>query len=180
MSSSVISRRYARALLNIAIAADAVQSIGDGLDDLADALVMSPALHDLLVNPKIPQAQKDAVMQEVLVKIAPHETVNTFARYLATKRRAALLDEIRHAFHRLADIETGHAQALVTVAAALDESETEELRRKIEEFSGKTITLDVEVDPALLGGVVTRIGSTVWDGSLRSHLNNIHESIISE
>lgn len=180
MSNSVIARRYARALLNIAVAADKVTAVAEGLDDLADTLVSAPAFHDLLANPKIPQVQKEAVMAAVLAKIAPDETVNIFARYLSSKRRAALLDEIRQAFHRLADIETGHAQAMVKVAAALDEDETEQLRRKIEAFSGKTITLDVEVDPALLGGVVTRIGSTVWDGSLRSHLNNIHESIISE
>ena len=180
MSATVIARRYARALLNIAASRRQLQQVGASLDDVADALVASPPLYDLLANPKVPRVRKDAVLGEVLRGIAPDPIVATFVRYLSLKRRVTLLEDIRRTFHRLADLELGHAQALVTVATALDQAQTDALRRKIAEFSGKTITLNVQVDPDILGGVITRIDSSVWDGSLRSHLNGIRESITRE
>lgn len=180
MSSTVIARRYARALLNIATSSRQVQQVAASLDDVADALVASPPLYDLLANPKVPRVRKESILGEVLRSIAPEPIVDTFVRYLSLKRRVTLLEDIRRTFHRLADLQTGHAQAMVTVAAALDQSQTDALRRKIEEFSGKTITLNVQVDPDMLGGVITRIDSSVWDGSLRSHLNSIRESITRE
>lgn len=178
MTTTVISRRYAQAMLNLATKGGQIDEVAAGLDDLADAVVTSEALANLLGNPKVLQAHKDAVIAELVKRIKPPEIVNTFARFLSAKRRFALLDEIRLVYHRLADTQTGRATALVTVAAPLKKAQENQLREKIEAFSGKQITLDVEVDPAILGGAITRIGSTVWDGSLRNQLTNIRDSIM--
>lgn len=178
MTTTVISRRYAQALLNLAVKSEQIDEVGAGLDDLADAVVTSEALARLLSDPKVLQAHKDAVIAELVKQIKPPEVVDTFARFLSAKRRFGLLDEIRRVYHRLADIKTGRATAVVTVAVPLKKEQEKQLQQKIEAFSGKQITLDVEVDPAILGGAITRIGSTVWDGSLRNQLNNIRDSII--
>lgn len=178
MSNTIISRRYARALLNLSARANEVEAVAEGLNDVADAVTTSPALADLLINPKVKQADKMQIVNTVLARIGPPAIVSTFVRYLTGKRRIALLDDIRRVYHELADIRTGRATALVTVAVPLDDGQQDQLRRRIEAMSGKQITLDIQVDPAILGGTVTRIGSTVWDGSLRSKLHQIRDSII--
>jgi F-type H+-transporting ATPase subunit delta len=165
-------------MLNLAAKEGQVDQVAEGLDDLADAVVTSAALASLLHDPKVLQVQKDAVIAELIKKIKPPEIVNNFVRFLSAKRRITLLDEIRVVYHRLADLLTGRATAVVTVAVPLKKAEEDQLRKKIEAFSGKQITLDVEVDPAILGGAITRIGSTVWDGSLRNQLTSIRDSII--
>jgi F-type H+-transporting ATPase subunit delta len=94
------------------------------------------------------------------------------------KRRIGLLDEMRKVFHELADERMGRAHADVTVASALSAQQESALKERLEKLSGREINLRVEIDPSILGGIVAKIGSTVWDGSLRNQLNQIHQSII--
>lgn len=178
MSNTIISRRYARALLNLSARTNEVEAVAEGLNNVADAATTSPALADLLINPKVKQADKMKIVDAVLERIQPPAIVSTFVRYLTSKRRIALLDDIRRVYHELADIRMGRATALITVAVPLDDGQQDQLRQRIEAVSGKQITLELQVDPAILGGTVTRIGSTVWDGSLRSKLHHIRDSII--
>jgi F-type H+-transporting ATPase subunit delta len=135
-------------------------------------------LADFLENVRATGPDKARTLGAVLERAAVSPLVATFARYVLEKRRLRLLPDIRAQFHRLADERLGRAQASVTVAAPLAKEQEAELKRKLEGISGKTITLNVTVDPAILGGAVTRIGSTVWDGSLRHQFNRIRESIV--
>ncbi len=88
-----------------------------------------------------------------------------------------LLDEIREIYHLLADERLGRAQAEVTVAAPLTPEEENALREKLETLSGKQITMTVTVEPDIIGGVITKIGSSVRDGSLRAQLEQIRHTI---
>ncbi|MBI4081223.1 MAG: ATP synthase F1 subunit delta [Candidatus Lambdaproteobacteria bacterium] len=177
MSTAVISLRYARALMNLAAKAGQVDAVGRGLDDLAGALESSPALTGLLTEPRVSHAQKNEVLGQLLHRLQAPALVTTFVRFVAQQRRTPLLAEIGALYRRLADERQGRAQAEVTVAEPLAAEQQEDLRRRIEALTGKTITLHVQVDPAILGGVVTRIGNTVRDGSLRSQLNHVRQSI---
>ncbi len=177
MSTSIISRRYARALINLASRADQIEAVGQGLDGLAEALETSPQLAGLIAEPRVLQAQKDAVLAELMRRAGVAPLVESFVRLVSEKRRAGLLVEIRRIYHELADARLGRAMARVTVAGDLTADQQERLRTALEGLSGKQITLEVEVDPAVLGGVVARIGSTVWDGSLRGRLESIRQSI---
>ncbi|MDH5751229.1 MAG: ATP synthase F1 subunit delta [Deltaproteobacteria bacterium] len=178
MSSMVIAKRYAKALMNLAVKENSVEQVGEGLDTLADALVESAEFAAALADPKVPQSVKAQIMAEVLKKAQAHTLVSNFVRLLTEKRRLVLMGEIRTAFHQLADEKAGRAYARVRVAEKLTGDQEARLKKQLENLSGKNLTLQVTVDPDLLGGAVARIGSTVWDGSLRNQLDQIRQSFI--
>jgi F-type H+-transporting ATPase subunit delta len=175
--SGVIAQRYARALMNLAVKADAVEDVATGLDEMAETLEESPLLAAFVEDTKVPPSTKQDVVRDLLVKAQVPELVNTFVRYLTAKRRFLLLPEIRDVYHRLADERLGRAQAEVTVAAAMSEAQEKQMQGQLEALSGKQITLTVKVDPEIMGGAITRIGSVVRDGSLRNQLQQIRQSI---
>lgn len=174
----IVAGRYAQALMNLAAGENQVQEIADGLDDLADAFQESAKLQEFLAEPKVSQAVKEATVTELLQKTQAPPLLNTFVRYVTRKRRIGLLDEMRKVYHELADERMGRANADVTVAAALSTQQESDLKERLEKLSGLEINLRVNIDPSILGGIVAKIGSTVWDGSLRNQLNQIHQSII--
>ena len=175
--SGVIAQRYARALMNLAVKADAVEEVTAGLDEMAETLEESPLLAAFVEDTKVPPSAKQDAVREILAKARAPELVNTFVRYLTAKRRFLLLPDIRDVFHRLADERLGRAQAEVTVAAAMSEPQEKQMQAQLEALSGKQITLTVTVDPEIMGGAITRIGSVVRDGSLRNQLQQIRQSI---
>ena len=177
MSATIIARRYAQALLNLATAEDGVEAVSQGLDDLAEVLAQSPRMGNVLISPQVSQADKNRVLAELLQRTQVPELVDQFVRFLAHKHRTAILGDVRTVFHELADQRLGRAQAQLTVAAPISKAEEKQLRETYEKLSGKQITLNVRIDPDILGGAVTRIGSTVWDGSLRNTLNAVRTAI---
>ena len=174
---SIVGRRYAQALMNLAVRGKAVEATAAGLDELADSVAASPALQALLEEPKVALAAKEAVMGGVVGRAELPPLVATFVRFVTRKRRIGLLGDIRAEFHDLADERMGRGQADVVVAATLTAGQGQALRSRLQALSGKEVQLRVQVDPGILGGVVARIGSTVWDGSLRNQLNQIHQFI---
>ena len=117
--SGVIAQRYARALMNLAVKADQVEPVAHGLDEMADTLEASPLLAALVQDTKVLPSKKEDVVREIMTKAEVPELVNTFLRYLTSKRRFTLLPEIRQVYHRLADERLGRAQAQVTLATGL-------------------------------------------------------------
>lgn len=177
MTGAVIARRYARALLSLAESEQALEEVGAGLDDLADLLAENDKLVELFERPEVPPEDKVRMASEVAGQARVLPLVREFVRYLAHKRRFTLLPAIREVYHELADERLGRAQAEVTVAAPLAEAEVARLQELYSRLSGKQVTVSVSVDPDILGGAITRIGSTVWDGSLRSALKSIQTEI---
>ena len=175
--SGVIAQRYARALMNLAVKADQVEPVAQGLDDMADTLEASPLLATFVEDTKVPPSKKLDAVRDILTKAEVPELVDTFLRYLTFKRRFALLPDIRQVFHWLADERLGRAQAEVTLATGLTAEQEAQMQQQLEALSGKQITLTVKVDPEIMGGAITRIGSVVRDGSLRHQLQQIRQSI---
>ena len=178
MITVVIAHRYAKALMKLAVAADQIEPVTEGLDTVADALADSDRLADFLAEPKISLTAKQQAVTDLLAAAQVPTLVATFVRFVTGKRRILLLGEIRTVFHRLADERMGRAHAEVVVAAPLSADQESRLKEQLERLSGKQITLQVQVEPEILGGAVTRIGSTVWDGSLRGRLDQVRQTII--
>ena len=179
---SVVAKRYAQALMNLAVKDsatkdDTVEAVSAALDDFADTLAENPALVAFLAEPKVPQAGKEGAVADVLEKIEAPALVAVFLRFLTHKRRISLAGDIRGVFHELADARLGRANAEVTVAAELPAQQAEDLKARLETISGKQIKLNITTDPSILGGIVARIGSTVWDGSVRNQLNRVHRQL---
>ena len=177
MSTQVISRRYARALMNLSGKDKDVDALAEALDEV-NAVLRSAQLSAVLASDSVDADAKSEVLKATLAKMGGPKVLSPFVRLLHKKRRLALLPEIAALFHRLADQRLGRAMADVTVAEPMPNALQEKLRKQIEKATGKSITLNVHVDPDILGGVVARVGSVVWNGSIRHHLDQVHEQLL--
>ena len=114
--STVVSQRYARALMNLAEKAQQVEQVAAEIDGFADLLGESGQLSSFLAEARVPQSAKEGAIAEILKKGEASELVSTFVRYISHKRRLLLMEDIREDFHRLADERSGRAQAGDTVS----------------------------------------------------------------
>ena len=174
----VIARRYAKALLGLADRDQALESVEQSLSELAETYESSSELQGAFASTKVPSVAKQSILAEILDVLTPPAQVDVFARFLLSKRRLSLIPDIHRAFHRLMQERLARIEAEVTVTHPLPEEALEGLRKELSEYSGKDVSLSVKIDPAILGGVVTRIGSEVIDGSLRTQLEQVRQSII--
>ena len=176
MSQGVIARRYAKALINLA--EKDLENTGKSLTALADVFSNSTELSEVLSDTKVSSQIKQNVLKKVLKKIKVSKLVDTFIRYLLAKRRIVLLPNIERAFNLLLQEKLGRIEAGITVAQEIPEVTVGKLEEAISRYSGKEVTVNITIDPAIIGGIVTRIGSVVIDGSIHTQLNQIRQSII--
>ncbi len=182
MSQMVIARRYASALSSLAKKENNLEQVGTELQDFCDTLHEATELQDSLSNNKVPMAVRNNILTEILTKMELSSLVSTFLRYLLSKRRLTLVHDIARAFALLTQEAMGILPAEVTVAKEPRSKESKDLLQKLQEqlsaSTGKTVQIHVSVDPSIIGGIVTRIGSMVIDGSIRNQLIQVRESII--
>ena len=176
MSQGVIARRYAKALINLA--EKDLENTGKNLTALADVFSNSAELSEVLSDTKVSSQIKQNVLKEILKKIKVSKLVDTFIRYLLAKRRIVLLPNIERAFNLFLQEKLGRIEAGITVAQEISEVNVGKLEKAISRYSGKEVTVNITIDPAIIGGIVTRIGSVVIDGSIHTQLNQIRQSII--
>ncbi|MBT7205452.1 MAG: ATP synthase F1 subunit delta [Deltaproteobacteria bacterium] len=182
MSQMVIARRYASALSNLAKKENNLEQVGTELMDFCDTLHEAVELQESLSNNKVPMAVRNSILTEILTKMKLSPLVSSFLRYLLSKRRLTLVHDIARAFALLTQEAMGILPAEVTVAKEPRSKESKDLLQKLQEqlsaSTGKTVQIHVSVDPSIIGGIVTRIGSMVIDGSIRKQLIQVRESII--
>jgi len=176
LSQGVIARRYAKALINLA--EKDLEITGNSLAAIADVYSNSTELSEVLSDTKVSSQIKQNVLKKILKKIKVSKLVDTFTRYLLTKRRIVLLPNIERAFNLLLQEKVGRIEAGITVAQEIPEVTINKLEKAISRYSGKEVTVNITIDPAIIGGIVTRIGSVVIDGSIHTQLNQIRQSII--
>ena len=182
MSQMVIARRYASALSNLAKQENNLEQVGTELEDFCDTLHEAVELQESLSNNKVSMVVRNSILTEILTKMKLSPLVSTFLRYLLSKRRLTLVHDIARAFALLTQEAMGILPAEVTVAKEPRSKESKDLLQKLQEqlsaSTGKTVQIHVSVDPSIIGGIVTRIGSMVIDGSIRNQLIQVRESII--
>ncbi|PCI28282.1 MAG: ATP synthase F1 subunit delta [SAR324 cluster bacterium] len=177
MIGGVVGRRYAKALLNLAGEEKQIEKVQEEILEVAATFKDSQALRDIMADPIHSLKQKENLISEIVKKLGSSELVNKFCRFLTAKNRFVLINEIATSYHVQASDMLGKATAEVTVAKKLSESEAQKLQKKLSEFTGKDISLNVKEDASILGGAITSIGSLVLDGSVRNRLNLIRETI---
>jgi len=172
-----VAKRYAKALVEVAAASQVLEAVRDDLRALADLLREHRELRQFLANPSVSRRDASEVVKEIgaAMRLAP--LTATFLQVVLEGGRLAGLEGILRAYEALVDEELGRVKAVVTSAAPLAAEAQEQLRRKLGEVTGKTVYLDIRQDPTLLGGVVTQIGSRVYDGSLKSQLARLRDEL---
>jgi len=173
MKQGAVARRYARALLARADEQSALTPVGADLQQLAGQLVQVRDLQRAIENPRITDDEKRAVLTTLATRMGFHALTRTFLDLLVDKGRLRYLTAIAATYRDLADQRLGQLRLEVRSSAALDASAVEDIRAALARRTGKYVVVDSKVDPGLLGGVVARVGDTVYDSSLRSHLRRL-------
>jgi F-type H+-transporting ATPase subunit delta len=172
-----VAKRYARALVEAAASPGELERVGGDLRALSDLFRDHRDLRVFLANPSVSRRVAGDVIADVVAALRLCPLTTAFLRIVLDAGRLAGLEGILRAFERLADDRLGRVRALVTTAAPLDADAQAALRRRLGEVTGKDVYLDIRQDPALLGGVVARIGSRVFDGSLKTQLARLRDEM---
>jgi len=174
----MIARRYAKALVNLAEKGKDLDNAGKNLTAITEVYKENSEFRQVLSDTKVSSRVKQEILKDVLNTIKTSKLVDTFSRYLLAKRRIDILPDIERAFNLLLQEKLGRIEANVTAAYELPKETVKKLVNAISGYSGKEVKVNVAIDPSIIGGMVTRIGSTVIDGSIKTHLNKIRQSII--
>lgn len=180
MAETAAGRRYAKALFQLAEEAGRTAEVRAELDALAQQLAGHPDLANALLRPLYPVAERRGVLGGVAERLGTSPLLRSFFSLLIDRRRLVQFDAICAEYGRLADAQAGVTRATVRTAAALTDEQRERLRRALAARVGRQVELAVEVDASLLGGVVAQVGDVVYDGSLRTQLRQLRESLASE
>ncbi|MCR2833290.1 F0F1 ATP synthase subunit delta [Parerythrobacter lacustris] len=172
-----LSGRYASALFDLASEAGTVSAVEADLDTLASALAESGELRDVTTNPELSRSAQGAAIAAVAAHLGLSALTKNFLGVLAQNRRLGHLGDMIRAFRSIAAAQRGEVTAEVASAHALSDAQLETLKAKLTAREGRTVKLNSTVDPDLLGGLVVTIGSKRIDGSIRTRLNSLAQSM---
>ncbi|MAE93387.1 MAG: ATP synthase F1 subunit delta [Deltaproteobacteria bacterium] len=177
MARAAAATRYAKALFQLAKEHGSVDPVRGELRALCALLEDNADLRDVLLQPIHPALQRRAVLEAVAEKLDASALLRSFYSFLIDQRRLVDIDTIEEAYGELADADAGLTKALVRSASPLSDDQRARLQRALSTRAGSEVELQVEIDASLLGGVVAQIGDTVYDGSLRSQLEQLRASL---
>ncbi|MDP2328555.1 MAG: ATP synthase F1 subunit delta [Chloroflexi bacterium HGW-Chloroflexi-9] len=170
----VAGRRYALAVMEIARSEGAIDSWLEAVEALG-ALSANSRHVDMLQADGMTDAKFATIVRQVLPAITEKQ-LNLF-RLLRRKSRLGLGPSIADYFRELVDEERGVVRAVVTTAVELDEERRRQVQQQLEQATGRRVVLDVQTDPAILGGMVLRIGDEMLDGSTRTRLRSLRSQL---
>ncbi len=177
MSVQTVARRYASALADVVLERGGAREVQEELLAWEQMLQSSSNLQEVFRNPTIALDKKRAVLNKLIERVKPRPTTANFLKVLLQNQRLTELGEINQKFAEILDVRAGMVAAIVTTARAVPENAQQKLHAKLSTLTGKKVRIDFTTDPDLIGGLVTRIGSTVYDGSVRNHLQQIKEKM---
>lgn len=173
----VIAKRYAKALLGLLSDKKEIESCAAELAELAANFEASADFRQVVADPKLSREAKTQTVGAIAKGLGLSERVVKFSRYLVSKKRFELIGLVAQRFDAMAQERLGKAKATVKSAFELKEEQIQSLAKQLSDYTQKEVALEVEVDPSILGGAVTQIGSLVLDGSVKNRLNQIRETI---
>jgi F-type H+-transporting ATPase subunit delta len=165
--------RYASALFDLANEQGVIAAVEADLGQLGDAISGSDDLAALIRNPRVTRDAAAAALDGVAKLLGLSQLTKNFLGVLAANRRLAALPDVVRAFRTIAAAQRGEVTAEVTSAHALSADQLVALTAKLKEREGKDVKITANVDPAILGGLVVRIGSRQIDSSIRTRLNTL-------
>jgi F-type H+-transporting ATPase subunit delta len=176
-----MGRRYSKALM--ALALEKNEPLGElqrEIDEFSGALAAEPKLMSFLTDPNVLLDDRTRALDKILAAIETRPLITYLARLLLQKGRLVFLPDIVREFQQLVDTHEGVVRASVVSAKELTSEETETIRNLLQARFGKKIVLSVSIDPELIGGLVIKVGSLSFDGSIRSQLKDIQSQLLDE
>ncbi|HEY0243040.1 MAG TPA: F0F1 ATP synthase subunit delta [Gemmatimonadaceae bacterium] len=178
MRDTTIAKNYAEALIELARRAEDPSGWGKLMRDVANGVVADLTVQHFLESPKISAAQKNEVLFQAFGDRVPRHFLR-FLQTLVRKRRQMLIPEISAEYDKLLDIHEDRVHANVTVARETSAADETRIAEQLSRVIGKTVVPHTKVNPAILGGVIVKIGDTVMDGSVRRRLARLRGRIVA-
>lgn len=173
----VLAKRYAKALFIVGKEEGAFEEYSKSLNGLAALFSSVPEVRDALTNPLYPVEVREKVMVQLVESTGSPQVMGNFCRLLVQKKRAGILPEIAEVFQGLVDADKNLCQGTVISATELTSALSEKVKEVLEKITGKQVVLTTQVDPSIVGGIIAKVGDLVLDGSIKSQLAGLKESI---
>lgn len=177
MNNTVLAKRYAKALFQVGKEENALDDFSKTLSEMAALYTEMPEVVDGLTNPLYPQEVREKVMEHLVGAMKASILMANFLNLLVQKRRADVLPEIAMVFKALVDDDRNMCQGTVISASEISSDLNEKIKATLEKITGKQVVVSNEVDPTIIGGIIARVGDLVMDGSIKTQLKGLEESI---
>ena len=178
MTNKTAAIRYARALLDVAVKEQAdLERIENDLSQFADLFKQYPLLEKVLLNPAVPVPRKRAAVADLLAQARFTPIVTKLLTLLADRDRLVLIPDLLASYRDRLLEHRGVVRAEVTTASTLDPGRADAIRQGLAALTGRTVQLATKIDPAIVGGLIAQIGSTVYDGSVARQLEKMRERL---
>jgi F-type H+-transporting ATPase subunit delta len=178
MSRRTSATRYAKALLDVAVQESDPAAIERDLSQIVTALTQHQDLHRVMTSPGTPQAARVNIVKALASRAGVQMPVAKLLALLAERGRLELLPDLLDVYRERLLAHNNIVRATVTSAAPLSADRIQRLEASLSELTGRRVQLDAHVDSSLIGGVVTQIGSTVYDGSIRTQLRKMRQQLV--
>ena len=175
----MVARRYAVALADVVLKNGQTETVKAELKDWETMIAANEELKSVFENPALTHESKERILNRLLERSRPSATTANFLKILLRNGRLSQLAEINERFAMELEERSGVVTARVTSARDIPGSEREDLRASLERLTGKKVNLKFDINEQLIGGVVTRIGSTVYDGSVKTQLENLKQQLVN-
>jgi len=179
MRDRKVAVRYARALLSAIPTPDQAEAIDRFLTGFGDAMG-EPEFRDLMLDPAVPRTARKAAMADLVQRAGLDSRVTNFLSTLIDNNRIGSLPSIAELFHEERERAQGIVPAEISTAVPLTDEMKQRARAALERLTGRQVRLTSRIEPELIGGAVTRVGSTVYDGSLRTQLTQLRRKMAQE
>ncbi len=177
MRNTVIAKRYAKALFAVGKEDGTLDGLGQALTELSELYATVPEVVDALTNPMYPLDVRAKVMEHLAKELKASQVMTNFLSLLVQKKRADVVPEIAEVFQAMVDTDRNVCQGVVVAAAELSVDLKAKIQATLEKLTGKQVVVTTEVDPSIIGGIVAKVGDLVLDGSIRTQLAGLKESI---
>jgi len=177
VTNLIVAKRYAKALLEIGREDGQFEQYGQELKQFVSLFDQAPDLEKVLANPAFAFENRAQVLANVLAKLGLSPMANNFLRLLMDRGRMRDVRAINIVYAQLVDEAKGIRRAEITAAASLKQAEVDGLTAALKKLAGREVLVEVKEDPSLIGGVVARIGDLVLDGSVKTQLESLKDSL---
>jgi F-type H+-transporting ATPase subunit delta len=177
LSLQTVARRYATALADVAIERREEREVQTELDDWARMIESYPQLKEIFANPTIAYDHKRKVLEDLISRTRVRETTGSFLRVLLKNQRLSQLREVATRYALVLDERAGMVAATITTARPIPEELRNTLHETLTAATGRKVRLNFATDETIIGGLIARIGSTIFDGSIQNHLERLAEGM---
>ena len=177
MKQTILAKKYAKAIFTIGQEQDTYEEYNEVLQELSELFVKDPDLADALTNPLYPLDVKEKMMTGIVGSMEVDTVMGNFLNLLVQKKRAEILPEIAESFKIMVDEAKNISHGNVISAIELSDELKSNVQTVLEKLTGKKVELTTSVDPSILGGIIAKVGDLVLDGSIKTQLAGLKDSI---